>query len=675
MQGLLAELPYALRRLRATPGFTLVALATLALGIGANTALFSVLHAVLLRALPFEEPERLYLVWSRHTSTDRYPFQLPEFCDYRDRSRTLTTLAGYANWNPNLTGDGPAERVNGLRVSASFFEMLGARAAAGRLLASADDTPGSEKVVTLSHGLWQRRFGGDPGVVGRSLLLNGEAFTIVGVLERSFLFPVNNIDVAVPLAPEKDPARHNREGTSFIRALGRARPGVSQTQVAEELDAIARQLQQEFPKSYERKKGALVRPYREELTSNFSQALWVLMAAVALLLLIACANLANLMLVRASERRHEMAIRHALGASRARLARQQLVESVLLAAAGASLGILLAQASVPALLALSPTNMPRAREVSLSLPVLLFALAATALAGLGFGLVPALRAARADPNADLKAEGRGGAGSRERSRARGRIVAGQVALMMVLLAGAGHLLRSFREVMRIRPGFDGDALVLRLSLPRKDYATLESVSRFYRQLEARVAALPGVLSVAASNPIRMNGALASADYKVADRPPASESELPTAQYRMVTPAFFRTLGIPLLAGRGFDETDAASSPLVAVISEGLARKSFPDRDPLGRQLLVKDTPTGFRAMEIVGVAGDVKHTSFEGEAEPHLYVPYHQVNPNLLGFLTNNQFLLVRAASSPRALGDAARRELQAVDPNVASAHVASACS
>jgi len=412
-----------------------------------------------------------------------------------------------------------------------------------------------------------------------------------------------------------------------------------------------------------------VMPYQQELTRNFSQALWVLLAAVALLLLIASANLANLMLVRASERRREMAIRQALGASRARLARQLLVESALLSVCGAALGVLLAHLSLPALVALVPANMPRAQEVALSLPVLLFSLLATAFAGVAFGLVPALRAARVDPNADLKSEGRGGAGTREKTRARGGIVAAQVALMAVLLTGAGLLLRSFREVMRIEPGFAPNALAVRLALPRKDYATLENVSRFYRQLEARVAVLPGVLSVAAANQVPLNGALASADYKVADRPPASESQLPTAQYRLVTPAYFRTLGIPLLAGRGFDDTDRDGAPLVAIVSRGLARTSFPDRDAVGRHLLVKDNPGGFRDLEIVGVVGDVKHGGLEGEAEPHLYVPYHQTNRDLLGFLTNNQYLLVRG-EAPAALAESVRSALRAVDPNVASANV-----
>lgn len=664
------DLRYAVRMLAKTPGFTLIALVTLALGIGANTALFSVVHSVLLRTLPFEDPGRLYWVWTRHTSTDRYPFQVPEFCDYRDQNQTLTAVAGFASWSGNLTGEGEAERLPGLRVSSNFFQMLGTRALIGRTLIPTDDIPGNEKVVVLSNGVWQRRFGSDPGIVGRSLTLNGESFTVVGVLSSDFLFPVRDIELAIPLAPDKDPWRQKRESTNFIRVLARAKSGVTRPQIEDDLNGIARRLQQEFPKSYARKKGVLAIPYGEELTRNFSQALWVLLGAVGLVLLIACANLANLMLVRATERRKEIAIRQALGASRGRLAQQLLTESLLLALGGGILGILLAHWAVPALVALSPAAMPRAQEIGISLPVLLFTLGIAALAGLMFGLLPAWRASRVDLNEDLKSESHGAGGAAERSRIRGLIVAAQVAVMVVLLAGAGLLWKSFREVMRVNAGFDSNILTVRLSLPRKDYGELERVSQFYRQLESRVAALPGVQSVAAANHVPLNGALASADFKVDGRPPVAEDQLPTAQYRMVTPSYFRTMGIPLLAGREFTEDDAAGSAPVGIISQTLARQNFPNESPVGHHLLVEDTQTGFRSIEIVGVAGDVKHTSLESEALAHLYVPYHQTHRDLLVWLTLNQFLVVRTTGDPRALTEAVRRELRAVDPNVAAATI-----
>ncbi len=668
MAQLVQDVRLAVRRLGRAPGFTLLALVTLALGIGANTALFSVLHAVMLKPLPFAQPEGLYWVWSRHTSTERYPFSLPEFCDYRDKNRTLESLAGFANWSGNLAGDPVTERIPGLRVSGNFFEMLGAKAALGRTLREADDAADQEKVVVLSHGLWQRRFGGDAAVVGRALHLNGDAYEVVGVLAREFMFPLPEIDLAIPLAPDQDPWRHDRGSSNFIRAIGRARDGGGAPRVTADLDAIASRLQRVFPGSYARKQGVLVVPYREEITRGFSRTLFMLAAAVALLLLIACANLANLMLVRATARRQEMAIRLALGARPGRLAQGLLIESALLALGGAVLGILLAYAAVPALVALSPTSMPRSQEIGVSLPVLLFASAVALLAGLGFGLAPAWRAARVDPNRDLAAGSRAAGGSPGESRRRGLVVAAQVAVMVVLLSGASLLHQSFQALMRVHPGFDTAVLGVRLSLPRKDYADTSRMSRFYEELEARVAALPGVTRVAATNHVPLNGALATADYQVAGRPPLSEERIPTAQYRMVTPGFFQAMGIPLVAGRAFVEDDREGRTAVAVISQALARQSFPDRDPVGRQLLVKDNPEGFRPLQIVGVAGDLRHVSLEGAAEPHLFVPYAQVNRNLIGFLAQNQFLLVSASGDALSLAESVRREVGAVDPGVASA-------
>jgi predicted permease len=665
MSDLVQELRHAARRLAATPGFTLLALVTLALGIGANTALFSVVHAVLLKPLPFAQPERLYAVWVRHTSTDRYPFTLPEFCDYRERSRTLESVAGFTNWSASLRGDAETERIAGLRVSGNFFGLLGLKPVLGRTLQPMDDVPGHEKVAMLSYSLWQRRFGGDPGVVGRAITLNDESYGVVGVLP-DFPFPVRDVGLVIPLAPDQDPWRHDRDSTSFLRLIVRARAGQDRAQVTAELEGISRQLRQEFPTSSARKQGVLVVPLQQELTRHFEGALSLLMAAVGLLLLIACANLANLTLVRATARRQELAIRRALGARSSRLARHLLLESGLVALAGAVLGVLLAYWAVPVLVAQSPTAMPRSNEIGVSLPVLLFAAVAAILSGLGFGLAPAWRAVRLDPGSQLQSQTRGVGAGAAGSRARGLIVIGEVAAMAVLLTGAALLLKSFQAVLRVDAGFDSSVLTVRMSLPRQEYDELRRFRRFYEELEARVLQLPGVVSAAAVNQFPLNGALASVDYKVADRPPASDSRLPTADYRIVTPRFFETMGIEMLAGRGFEPADDESKPPVTVISEALARSSFEGRDPVGHELLVEDVGH-FRPIEIVGVARDVKHAALEAPAAPTLYVAYHQTPSSLLVWLAQNQFLVVRARGDALALGPALRRAIQAVDPNVAS--------
>ena len=654
---------------RRRPGFALAAIVSLGLGIGAGTATFSVVHGVLLDPLPCDDPDRVFVVHSRHTSTDRYPFQLAEFCDYRDGNRTLRSMAAYAGWNANLTGTGDAERIQGMRTTANLFELLGTRARLGRLLVPADDAPGAERVVVLSHGLWVRRFGGDTGIVGRALTFNAESFTVVGVLPPDFLFPQRGAELVVPLQPESDAARHDRSATSFLRVLARARPEARRETIQADLDAIAHRLQQEYPDAYARKPGVRVLRWSDDLVAGVHQVLWVLQGTVLVLLLISCANVASLMLARAASLRGDIAVRRAIGASSARIFRRQVIEGLMLSLAGGALGLLAAVWGVPALLALAPPDLPRAGTIGMHPTVLLFTLSVSIAAGLLAAAIPAWRASRGDLQEDLKGGDRS-FGPGRRGRARWILVSVEVALLAMLLSTGSLLYRSFRVASHVSPGFDEDTLTVRLSLPRARYDRIEKVTAFYDELESRVAALPGVIEVSAVNHVPLNGALASADYRTPEMPTGSDAALPTAAYRMATPRYFRAMGIPLLSGRAFDDRDGTDAPRVAIVSQSLARKSFGGKNPVGAHILVEDSPEGFRPFEIVGVVGDIRHDGLEADPSPHFFVPYAQTHPKLLVWLTATQYLVVRASVDARSLEPAIRRVLREVDPDVAAAQV-----
>jgi putative ABC transport system permease protein len=669
---LLQDLRHGARMLLKSPGFTLIAVITLALGIGANTAIFSLVNSILLRQLAFRQPEQLVWVDSRRLASGKYSFTLPDFIDYRDQNRSLSGIAAYAPWSANLTDQGEPEQLQGLRISANAFELLGVEAVAGRVLAPGDDAPGQQHVAVLSYGLWRRRFGADPQLVGKKLTLNGASYTVVGVLPPQFFFPtrIRDAELAVPLAPDADPLRGVRTSTNFLRALGRLKPGVTREQAEMDLTAVAQRLRQQYPVANRQKLGVTLSPLHEEVVGDFRLALWVLLGAVGVVLLITCVNLANLTLARATGRGREMAIRAALGATRPRLVQQLATESLLLALFGAGLGLLLAFYGIDLLLALSPATLPRTGEVGIDFRVLGFTLALSLLAGALFGLAPAWQATRVGFNEELKGSGRGASGGKRQNRARSLLVVSEIALSVVLLAGAGLLIKSFLRLQAVNPGFEAEnALAIRLSLPKAQYSNRAAVTAFYEKLRPRLESLPGVEAVGFVSALPLSGTLFSIPFTIEGRA-TSPDEAQRADYRAVDAGYFRALKIPLIAGREFNERDAAETPPVALISQNLARQHWPQGSPLGARLRINDNNQGPRPVEVVGVVGDVKHLSLDGEPAPHIYLPVHQAHEDGVGWLTNTQYWLLRTTVDPLTLSAAARREIQAVDRNAPASNI-----
>jgi putative ABC transport system permease protein len=666
LTSLWREIRVGLRTLAKNPGFTTISIFTLALGIGANSALFSVVDAVLLQQLPFHNPQQLVWVWCTRVDRDKAPLSIADFEDYRRENHSLSDMAAFSNWGANLTDRGEPERLQGLRISGNAFSLLGADAVAGRALLPKDDTPGNDHVVVLSYGLWQRRFGGDRSLVGQNLTLNGESYTVVGILPRSFLFPVRDAEMAIPLALGADQRRADR-GDHFLRSVARLQPGMHVEQAQTELSAIASRLRTQYPITNGKNVGVKVVPLEDEIVGNFRQGLLVLLAAVGLVLLIACANLANLQLARASARRKEIAIRKALGAGRAQLLRQLMVECGLLALVGGALGLLAARWGVGALLLLSPVELPRANEAHLDGRVLLVTLFLSLLSGILFGLAPALSTTEPDAMEALKSEARGTAGSVTGRRARNMLVVTELALSLVLLACAGLLLQSLMRLQGVDPGFDARrVLATRLSLPRARYKDRDSIRVFYQQLRIRMEALPGVRSSGAVSILPLSGLWASSDFTIVGRPPLLASETPSAQYRAITPGYFSTMRIALREGRDFTEEDSGERHAVTIISEALARSFWQSASPLGAHIKFDMADLGSPDAEIVGVVADVKHLALDAEPTPDIYAPFQQISSAEVPNLTNTMYWVVRSDVDPRSLADAVRREARSVDREVA---------
>lgn len=656
------RVPHAIRSLFHQPLVAIVAIATLAVGVGGNAAMFTVVNAVLLRPLPFPEPDRIVSLTERAAKFPALSASWQNYADWRDQNHVFTALAAYRPFSVTLTGGAEPERLPAKMLTATLLPVLGVAPAAGRTFSASDDRPGAAPVAMIGYGLWARRFGLAANVIGASLVVDNVPRTIVGVLPASFEL-VQPADVFVPMGPWAATLPDDRSWHPGIFPVGRLKPGVSLERAREEMKLIGARLLKQYPEA-NIAIGVNVTPLHETIVQNARPALLMLLGAVGLLLLVACANVANLLLARAVDRRREFAVRAALGASRATLIRQLLAENLVLGLAGGLAGLLLAAWSVSSLVDLAGTTLPGAARVSMDGRVFLFSLGLALASGLVFGLAPALSAARLDLREALNEESRGTASSQSGRRLRSALVVAEIALATVLLSGGGLLLRSFVRLQAVSPGFDRSGLVVAdLPLSPTSYPGDQQRSRFVEALLARVAALPGVERAGVTTTLPMTGSGGALHFNIQGRPPKGPEDYILAGYRAVSPAYLSTLRVPLKRGRLLDDRDREGSKPVVVINETLATKFFNGQDPIGQRVQVGTTPdASIPLMEIVGIVGDVRQ-SFDGDTPAEMYVPYLQGAPDpVLAGLFRGISLVVRMNADRLQAAPALRAAVAAVD-------------
>ena len=666
METLWQDIRYAARMLVKNPGFAFVAVVTLALGIGANTAIFSVVNAVLLRPLPFHSPERLVTL-GQTDAKDRErlsQFSFRNFADLREQTKTFERLAVYYNNSVTLTGQGEAVRLRGVIATADLFPLLGASAVLGRTFLPEEDNAGGGAQgypAILSWECWQQHFGGDPHVIGRSINLSGNAYTVVGVMPAEFSFPVQAQPAEVWLSPARD-AEKKGEGSIMVargyrgwRAVGRLKDGVTIEQAQAEADLIASNIASQFPQA-NNDLGIKVMPLLEWLVGNLRLTLLLLFGTVGVVLLIACSNVANLLLERAVSRQREINVRLALGASRWRIARQLVTESLMLALAGGALGSLLAMWGTRLIVSLSPEGITRITETRLDVRVLVFTAAVSILTGVLFGLAPALGVSRVGLAEALKEGGRGGSGGRRSVRARSLLIVSEVALALVLLVGAGLLVRTLVQLQNVPLGFD-PRNVLTMIVAKSPSESSEETGEFFRQLTERVKTLPGVAGASVTWQLPLSGAGATTGIEIEGQP-NDAANIPIGVIHSAGPGYFRTMSIPLLKGRDFTDQDNMKSPPVIIVNETLVKKFFASGDAIGKHITPSFSTTGEpNTREIVGVVGDVKHQGLKGTAVPEFYFPQAQMP-------VTSMTLVVRTVGDPHALAGAVRKEVQSMDAN-----------
>jgi len=689
MRTLWQDLRYGARMLLKKPGFTVIAVITLALGIGANTAIFSVVNAVLLRPLPYPEPERLMMINTADLArgVTNWGINLPDFREWRARNRSFEAMAAFSVDNYNISGNEEPERVAGAVASADFFRTMGVNPAQGRAFLNEEEQYGKHRVVVLSDGLWRRRFGAQTRLEGQTIKLNGEVFTVIGVAPRGFQFPYQNVMFWAPLAVAGG-SEYNTRGSYWLNVVGRLKKGVTAAQSQSDIAGIQRRIEEgsiSFTSI-----GVNVAPLHETTVGNARRALLVLLGAVLFVLLIGCVNVANLLLARASARRREIAVRMALGAARGRLVRQLLTESLLLGLLGGAVGLLLALWGVDALLGLDP-NLPRLGEIRVDSAALAFTFALTLVTSLVFGLAPALQSTRDDFNESLKEGGRGAREGARGRRLRNALVVAEIALALVLLVSAGLMINSLLRLLRVDPGFrTDDILTMQISLPQDKYPDdrPDLTLGFYRRLVESVASLPGVESAGLTSALPLTNSGWSRLFSIEGRrAPKSLEEVPLMQFRQTSGDYFNTLAIPLIKGRYLSLGDTRDALPVAVINESLARLYFPNEDPIGKRVWLGPPeelipseliPPGmdvkgfqFTRWTIVGVVKDVLHNGLNRQGQPEIFMPNEQNGNNKIPDAARSMYLAVRTTTDPLSLTAAVRRQVFEIDKEQPVADVA----
>jgi putative ABC transport system permease protein len=655
MENLLSDARYALRNLLRRPTFTLIAVVTLALGIGANTAIFSAINALLLKPLPFPELDRVVAIWDKLPSRGvmHNEVTVANYLDWQSQTQSFEQLALYRWWSANLTGIDPPERIQGFLVTANFLDVTGMKPIMGRTFSSEENQPGKDQVAVITHSLWQRRFGGDPNILDKTITVNSIVRRIIGVMPERFNFP-KGAEIYAPL--QMTPELMKSRGNHGYYVIGRLKQGASITGAQAEIDNVSARLEQQYPET-NKGWGATVFPIVADTVRTYDTALWVMMAAVGFVLLIACANVANLMLARASGRQKEIAVRTALGASRWRIVRQLLTESVIVALVGGALGVLIGFWGVDALRAANPADAakyaPGWYQLGINPTVLLFTLGLSLVSGIVFGLAPALQMSKPNLNDSLKEGTRGTTGTSHLLRS--SLVVFEVALSLVLLVGAGLLIRSFLSLLKTDPGFNPDhVLTMNLVLPGAKYKDETARAAFYNDLIQRVKAQPGVQSAAVVNYLPLGGSNSSDSYLVEGEPEPAPGQEHDGRYRVATPDYFRTMEISIVRGRGFTEQDKAGAPPVVIVNETLARKHWPGQDPLGKRIRFYGPLEKAPWMEVVGVIKDVKH-ELNIPIEPEYYLPHAQDAWNAM-------VLVARTSVEPASLAGALRQQVWAID-------------